>query len=98
MRSFYAFCFYQGAAVFQSVFFHCRTKLREASAEEVKSLVASVWYDIMKLLFERKTRLGQTMQSHFCLGKRLCKMSLQENEELSDDVTIWEKFLYKITR
>ena len=75
-----------------------RTKLRKASGAEVKSLVASVWYDIMKLLFERKTRLGQTMENHFCLGKRLCKMSLKENEELSADLTIWEKFLYKITR
>ena len=70
----------------------------KASGDEVKSLVASVWYDIMKLLFQRKTRLGQSLQSHFCLGKRLCKMSLRENEEISNELTIWEKFLYKLTR
>ena len=78
--------------------FISRTKLSKASGAEVKSFVASVWYDIMKLLFERKTRLGQTMQNHFCLGKRLCKMSLQDNQELADDINIWERFLYKITR
>ena len=68
------------------------------SGDEIKSLVASVWYDIMKLFFERKNRLGQSMQYRFCLGKRLCKMSLRENEEKSNELPIWENFLYKITR
>ena len=66
----------------------------------MKSLVASVWYDIMKLMFERKTRLGQSLQYRLCLGKSLCKMSLKENDvdALDDDLEIWEKFLYKLTR
>ena len=74
--------------------------LAKVSGVDVKSLVASTWYDIMKLLFERKVRLGHSLQYRLCLGKRLCKMSLNENnEEASNpDLTIWEKFLYKITR
>ena len=66
----------------------------------MKSLVASIWYDIMKLMFERKIRLGQSLQYRLCLGKRLCKMSLKENDvdQLNDDLKIWEKFLYKLTR
>ena len=74
--------------------------LAKASGVDVKSVVASTWYDIMKLMFERKVRLGHSLQYRLCLGKRLCKMSLNENnEEASNpDLTIWEKFLYKITR
>ena len=74
--------------------------LAKASGVDVKSVVASTWYDIMKLMFERKVRLGHSLQYRLCLGKRLCKMSLNENnEEVSNpDLTIWEKFLYKITR
>ena len=74
--------------------------LAKASGVDVKSLVASTWYDIMKLMFERKVRLGHSLQYRLCLGKRLCKMSLNENneEELSSDLTIWEQFLYKLTR
>ena len=74
--------------------------LTKASGEEIKALTASVWYDIMRLLFEKKTRLGQSLQDRLCLGKRLCKMSLKENEEeaSNEDLTIWEKFLYKLTR
>ena len=74
----------------------CRSPI--ASGDELKSFVAAVWYDIMKLMFERKTRLGQTLQNHLCLGKRLCKMSLQENEKSVEEFTMWEQFLYKITR
>ena len=73
--------------------------LAKASEVDVKSLVASTWYDIMKLMFERKVRLGHSLQYRLCLGKRLCKMSLNNNnEDLNSDLTIWEQFLYKITR
>ena len=72
----------------------------KTSGVDIESLVASTWYDIMKLMFEKKVRLGHSLQYRLCLGKRLCKMSLNENKEEASnpDLTIWEKFLYKITR
>ena len=79
-------------------FLRSRRTILKASGAELKSLIASVWYAIMKLMFQRKTRLGQSLQSHLCLGKQLCKMSLRENEDALDELAIWEKFLYKLTR